>query len=289
MTISPREQRHRERLLKAQQQRKPLPEIEQVKKQAHQHPVKSEVVPILPQMEVKLEVPHVALEKIEVWNVTAIIVNRRTLDLTRLCFESLRANYPRLSVVMVDNWSCDESAEYVQSLGNEPNVVAVVNVGEEPHHAVGLNIGLQQVRTDFFLTLDSDVEVLRGGWLEHMLYFFKVYERMFAVGCLGMNANVDCTCPANSNERPRSYIHPFCALWDLKKFQTTGIQFQKTGMPTCLVCDKAQEMNYWLMSFPIDPHNYPVPYFIRHKWGGTRDTLAIQADAERKKKQRMTI
>ena len=49
-------------------------------------------------------------------DLTALVVNFRTLDETRTCLETLRAAYPTLSVVVVDNGSGDASTTFLREL-----------------------------------------------------------------------------------------------------------------------------------------------------------------------------
>ena len=225
-------------------------------------------------------------DRIAVNNITAIIVNRRTLELTRTCIESLLFYYPSMRFVLVDNNSQDESTEYIRQLESD-NIVCLFNTSAtiEPHHALGINMGIEKVETDFFLTLDSDVTVLKRGWLEAMLRLFLNDKRMFGAGNVILNYNDDCTRGTYEDEFiVYNFVHPFCALWDVNKYRLLNTSFCLSGQPACAPCTAAQAAGYHLGSVPgIDVYNRPEPYYVHHKWGGTRDTLAIQADMERRR------
>src|SRR5210317_2109543 len=100
---------------------------------------------------------------------TICIVNYKTLDFTRLCLRSIRkfTKYP-YEVIVVDNDSQDESLEYLKSLdwirlierragANEP--------GGGYAHAAGLDLGLENCNTEFFVSMHSDTFVRKDNWL----------------------------------------------------------------------------------------------------------------------------
>lgn len=238
---------------------------------------------VVSEIQKEVIVKPIKAEDLTVSNVTAIVVNRKTLDFTKKCIESLTTFYPSINMVVVDNWSNDESLAYVKSLIDKPNFSVVLNDSVEPHHAVGLNLGVREVKTRFFLTLDSDVEVLCGGWIEEMLKMFHDQD-MFSVGHITMNSSSDCVTLPKRSEKVYHYVHPFCALWDKEKFDIVGVPFIKSGQPVCEIFKASDKMGFHIGSVPgLNVHNLPKPYYVKHVWGGTRDTLAILADRERKK------
>lgn len=218
--------------------------------------------------------------------ITAIIVNRRTLALTQTCVESLLTYYPLIEIVLVDNKSGDASQDYIEQVAaDSPQIRGLFNMTVEPHHAVGLNIGVAETRTPYFLTLDSDVEVLRGEWIERMLTAFVRDPLLAAVGHVSMNAGPDGTRPARRDEAVVHYVHPFCALWNREKFVQCRGGFRNSGAPAYVPCKLLQRKGFHIVNLPgLNPHNIPVPYYVQHKWGGTRDVLAIQA-ADRRRRE----
>lgn len=219
--------------------------------------------------------------------VTVVIVNRKTRKLTEDCLTTLLEFYPRISVILVDNWSGkDSSLDYVKYADETyPNVNALYITSGEPHHARGLNLAAKNITTLYFLTLDSDVTILRGGWIEKMLRAFDSPD-LFAIGHLCRNANSDCSRPPMKGEAKYSYIHPFCAMWSRIKYDELGTKFVYTGQPACAICIKAERMGYRLANMSgIHPHNVSsVPLYVHHVWGGTRTRLAVLADQARKEK-----
>ena len=77
----------------------------------------------------------------------------------------IASTYPGLQVVIVDNASTDGSIEYLQQ--NFPGV-NVVRLPQNFGYARGYNVGLKQVQADYYVLLNSDVEV-PPGWIEPVI------------------------------------------------------------------------------------------------------------------------
>lgn len=117
---------------------------------------------------------------------TICIVNYKTPDFTRLCLRSIRkfTKYP-YEVIVVDNDSRDESLDYLKSLcwirllerrakPDEP--------GGGYAHGAGLDLGLANCSTEFFVSMHSDTFVLKEGWLTDLTGFFGNDEQIACVG-----------------------------------------------------------------------------------------------------------
>ncbi|WP_244939623.1 glycosyltransferase family 2 protein [Arcticibacter tournemirensis] len=77
----------------------------------------------------------------------------------------LRSSYPNFRIIVADNASSDESVAFVQS--HFPEVEIIVNESNFGF-AGGYNAALKQVRSDYFVLLNSDVEVT-PGWIEPVI------------------------------------------------------------------------------------------------------------------------
>lgn len=108
---------------------------------------------------------------------TICIVNYKTPDLTRLCLRSIRkfTKYP-YEVIVVDNDSRDESLEYLKSL----DWIRLLERRAKPDepgggyaHGAGLDLGLANCDTEFFVSMHSDTIVLKDGWLRKLMSFFN--------------------------------------------------------------------------------------------------------------------
>ncbi len=117
---------------------------------------------------------------------TICVVNYKTLDFTRLCLRSIRkfTSYP-YEVIVVDNDSQDDSLEYLKSLGwirlierrsraNEP--------GGGYAHAAGLDLGLENCNTEFFVSMHSDTFIQKQNWLTNLISYFGNDENVACVG-----------------------------------------------------------------------------------------------------------
>jgi glycosyltransferase involved in cell wall biosynthesis len=117
---------------------------------------------------------------------TICIVNYKTLDFTRLCLRSIRkfTEYP-YEVLVVDNDSQDESTEYIRGLGWIRLIERRAKPGESGGgfaHAAGLDLGLENCNTEFFVSLHSDAFVCEQNWLADLIGYFEGDEN---VGCVG--------------------------------------------------------------------------------------------------------
>lgn len=117
---------------------------------------------------------------------TICIVNYRTLDFTRLCLRSIRrfTKYP-YEVIVVDNDSQDESLEYLKSL----DWIRLIERRAEPGepgggyaHGSGLNVGLENCNTEFFVSMHSDTFVQKDNWLTELISYFGDDENVACVG-----------------------------------------------------------------------------------------------------------
>jgi glycosyltransferase involved in cell wall biosynthesis len=115
---------------------------------------------------------------------TICVVNYKTLDLTRLCLRSIRkfTTYP-YEVIVIDNDSADESLEYLKGL----KWIRLIERAskDDPEggysHGAGLDLGLANCSTEFFVSMHSDTLVRKERWLEDLIAFFDKED----VACVG--------------------------------------------------------------------------------------------------------
>jgi GT2 family glycosyltransferase len=117
---------------------------------------------------------------------TICIVNYKTRDFTRLCLRSIRkfTKYPYEAVV-VDNDSQDESLEYLKSLSWIRLIERRAKAGEAGGgyaHAAGLDLGLENCNTEFFVSMHSDTFVRKDNWLTDLISHFGNDENVACVG-----------------------------------------------------------------------------------------------------------
>lgn len=196
-------------------------------------------------------------------DVTAVIVNRRTPRLIRNCVRSLLRIYPNINVMLVDNNSQDRSTRYIRLAAALCSRVECV-ITTHATHGPGLHAGILRCKTPYILTLDSDVTVLKGGFLELMLAHFAANSKLFAVGNI---CRVD---SSGVRPGPRRVVHPFCSLWDRRKYMKLKVRFEASGQPARSVCFAAVKAGYKLEKFEGDIKMRGESEYIHHVWGGTR-------------------
>lgn len=147
---------------------------------------------------------------------TIAVVNYRTLRFTRLCLNSIR-HYTHLpyEMIVVDNYSDDESSDYLRSL----DWIRLVNRRYEPDDAVysnahgnALDLALSLAKGDLFLTMDSDARPISHDWLGFLQAFMIEDENLAAVG------------EGSPEEVP--FVRPYCALYRTKLLREMKLSFR---------------------------------------------------------------
>lgn len=151
--------------------------------------------------------------------VTVVCATRNALDAVRLTFSSFRRYTPEPCVVLVaDNGSTDGTLEYLRSLRWLTVFPLEQRVGDGPGQPTGHGPTLDwlaaRVETEWFLTLDSDVEFLHPNWLSRMLELAEG-EDLVALGELE---------PAVVNYRAR--LAPYVLLLRTAAFASLATSFQ---------------------------------------------------------------
>lgn len=77
----------------------------------------------------------------------------------------MKTTYSAMKVIVADNGSTDDSVQFLKV--HYPEVV-LITIGENLGFANGYNRALEQVRSEYYVLLNSDVEVT-PGWLEPMV------------------------------------------------------------------------------------------------------------------------
>ena len=109
--------------------------------------------------------------------VAIVILNwNGRMYLERFLPSVIASTYPVLQVVIVDNASTDDSIEYLQK--NFPSI-HIIRLSQNFGYARGYNEGLKQVDADYYILLNSDVEV-RPGWIEPVINLME-HDRSVAV------------------------------------------------------------------------------------------------------------
>ena len=99
-----------------------------------------------------------------------------------------RSTYLGLKVYVADNGSSDDSIQFLREL--YPNVILIDNK-RNYGFAGGYNHGLRQVPNDYYVLLNSDVEVT-PDWIAPVLRYMDSTPRMVATGRLACSQWIRC-------------------------------------------------------------------------------------------------
>jgi len=72
----------------------------------------------------------------------------------------------------------------------------------------------------------------------------------------------------------RCIVHPFCSLWDRRKYMKLRVRFDTSGQPARAPCFAAVKAGYKLEKFEGDIKTRGRSEYIHHVWGGTRSIAA---------------
>ena len=185
-------------------------------------------------------------------DVTTIVVNFRTLGETRTCLSTLRAAYPTLRVLVIDNGSADESTDYLRELERQDSHLDAIFNETNIFHGPALDQGMHAATTDLVFLLDSDCEIQHRGFLEPLVEEFAKDPLLYAIGKRGY-ANRFGYGPISEREQWTHYVHPFAALIDRRKYFTLP-PFVHHGAPLYRNMWGATKAGYHLRHVMIEDH-----------------------------------
>ena len=190
--------------------------------------------------------------------VTIVIVNYKTLELTRALIGDLIAFYPKVPRILIDNGSGDRSTELCKCAPVEKLILNDRNMG----HGPALDQGMRAASTDFVFTLDTDTRIRRGGFISKMIEIAED-QGLYAIGWLrhvnedgvsiGKRQDPEGFCP---------YVHPHAALWRRSVYLSLP-PFVDHGAPAVENMRAAQERG-------IKVGDFPISGYVDHLVAGTR-------------------
>ena len=193
-------------------------------------------------------------------NVTAVIINFRTQDLTRRAVESFRSFCPALALLLIDNGSKDESHRTLEQLRTlAPASTSLLLNESNRHHGPAMDQAMHSVSTPFVLFLDSDCEVLRGGFVEAMLASAGENPRAYIVGKKIFMNDRGFDVPEQPGAHP--YIRPICMLVRREMYLHLP-PFARHGAPCLANMRAARASGLELIHFPVED-------YVRHEGRGT--------------------
>ena len=192
--------------------------------------------------------------------VTVVVINFRTPDLTRRAVESFRACYPELPLLLIDNGSGDESGGILERLREmRPGCTKLIMNASNLHHGPGMDQALRNAETPYVLFLDSDCEVLRGGFVEAMHTAAEEDAHNYAVGKRIFMNDRGFDVPERPGAHP--YVRPICMLVR-REFYLQLPPFERHGAPCLSNMRAARAAGLELVHFPVED-------FVRHDGRGT--------------------
>ena len=119
--------------------------------------------------------------------VSIITALHNCVDLTQKYIESLRATMGSVDweLVLVDDASSDGTAEYLDSLADDPRIHTIRNEQNQGYSASN-NIGAKHAKGEYLAFLNNDL-VLTEGWFGAMMAVMKGVENPGIVGNIQIN------------------------------------------------------------------------------------------------------
>lgn len=189
-------------------------------------------------------------------DLTVLICQRKTADVTKLCLESLLNHYPTVNVLVVDGDSQDESSMYLamkQAL--YPNVKVHTFTGDRHSHGEIMDFAIRHlITTRHVLLMDSDVITMRAGYIEQMLEHLD--SGFYAVGTvMEMGIQAEGCGPAISEEDTVLYAHPSLSMINRQRYLNLA-PFKDHGAPCISNMIEAKHKGYVVGD--IDVENYTL-------------------------------
>lgn len=190
-------------------------------------------------------------------NFSIALVNYKTFDLTKICLTLLKKHIDvwnlelgKVDVWVVDNDSKDESTDYLRSL-DWIKLIERKSVGKEVGfvaHGNGLDLILEQVKTDFLFVMHTDTFIHDPSVFKYFLSYCQQDPTIAAVGCVHQlnrgyirtawrtlngffkyyNRRIKLAIGLQARE-PKPFIEPyvksFFALWNIKLMKQSGLTF----------------------------------------------------------------
>ena len=222
-------------------------------------------------------------QKIKMNNVTALTVFYKTPTLIHVSLDSFRRYYPEMQLVVVNNSPKDDvcTRHLIDFLKDDENCT-FIQLGMNYGHGPGLNRGMKHIKTSYVYIFDSDVEIIREGFIEEMMEFMD--EETYGVGFTRLTTrggqNKDKGDLKDSDTL--KYLHPLACLISVKqyykfpKFYSGGAPFNRTMG----AIKDTGEYDKLIKHFPVIALGHTgsmKPNYIKHHGGSTRARYGISS------------
>ena len=200
------------------------------------------------------------------------IVNYKTPEITKICLDLLRQHVDinNTPIWVVDNYSADESTEYLRTLDWINLIERSVSEPEPGHiaHGKALDLVLERIDTDYLFLMHTDTFVFDKNVFQMMLNKCIKNQKVVAVGCVEqINRGTVRTLWRFSSRlfkhhfrrlkisvglRSREpkpyreiYLKSFCTLWNCKLIKQHGMHFSMDDrVPGYTLQDRMTEFGY---------------------------------------------
>jgi len=183
---------------------------------------------------------------------SAVIINFRTADETSRAISSLRAFYPSLPLLLIDNGSNDQSTEALRAFCDKsPGTTELLINDHNRYHGPAMHQALRHLSSRLVFLMDSDCVIQRGGFLELMAAQFDGTDKAYAVGKrVYMNKRGYDTA---SPDKAFLYVRPFFML--LKREVYLALPpFAHHGTPCLANMREANRRGFSLIDFPVEQY-----------------------------------
>ena len=195
-----------------------------------------------------------------VQQVTTVVINFQTPDLTERAVASFRRHYPVEQLLLIDNGSHDQSVELFRRLiAESPHTTTQILNTRNLHHGPAMDQALHHLLTPFVLFIDSDCEVRRGGFIELMLDALAQKHEHYIIGKRIFMNTRGFDVPRGRTAIP--YIRPICMLVKHELYLSLP-PFERHGTP-CLANMKAATAH------GLELLHFPIADFVHHEGRGT--------------------
>lgn len=184
-------------------------------------------------------------------NITAVIINYQTPELTEEAIRSLKNFYPEIKLILIDNGSKDNSVEKFKTLITQHKNIELLSNKKNIHHGPAMHQAVNYATTDYALFIDSDCKVVKGGFLEEMLKLIESDKLNYAVGKLIFLNKRGFVIDDTKKGFP--YIRPICMLMRCDIYKKLP-PFQKHGSPCLKNMITAASKGFKLIDFDIEKY-----------------------------------
>lgn len=210
--------------------------------------------------------------------IKVLIVNYNTPDLIYTCVESFRQFYNN-DILVVDGSNKESYEETKSKIGHFDNL-EIHHFGYNIHHGPGMGYGFATILSNQILVLDSDVLILKGGFLE--LLERELKKESYGIGDIqkidnngfniGSRKGAIGLRESEENSRGIAYLHPAFMLIN-KNIAINWPMPVKHGAPMIEtmkhIHNMGQEHILQHSDFVHNDFRHEEKIYFRHDWMGT--------------------